>query len=131
MERLAERVANRLESRAGDALVGVSYYSEREVDHVYRSEWAAEKYTAEQVDDIVGELQLESIGHGVHAEHQEEPLHATIRVYEEMLDVAVPVDSVHAVVFALRRETGGYSLLGLLDAVEEEVEASDVESRIE
>lgn len=128
MEELAERIAEILEAKAGESLVGVSYHTREEVGHVYRSEWGEEKYTEEQVDQIVDELRLESIGYPVHEKRQEESLNATVRIYDEMLDIAIPVNDVEAILFALKRG-GDYTLLDLIENVEAEIEASNLESQ--
>lgn len=102
MEDVAERVRSTLEETVGrEEMVGVSYYDEGEIGHVFRSEWAEEKYEPEQVDEIVRDLQLESLSHGFHEEVQEESLNATVRIYDEMLDIAVPTNETEGILVGL------------------------------
>lgn len=128
MEQLAERVSAAAQDEFPEAcLVGVSYYDEEQVGHVYRSKWAAEKYEPEQVDEIVNDLRLEAIAFGAHEKRQQEELHATARIYDEMLDISVPITEVEGIVVALDRE-GAYRTRDVVDLVErtaDHAEATD------
>lgn len=118
MEELAERTAAVLRAEVGkEAMVGVSYYDQEGVGHVFRSDWAEQKYDPEQVDEIVEELRFEALGHTLHEEHQEEKLRATVRVYQEMLDVAVPTNETHGVAFALDADED-FDVRDVIDRVE-------------
>lgn len=128
MEDLAEGVLERVrEEFDTGALVGVSYYTNEEVGHVYRSEWAEEKYEPEEVDAIVDDLRLASIGHGAQEQLQAEPLRATIRVYDDVLDIAVPANEVRGVAVALDTE-GDYHIREIISVVEEVIETSEGDS---
>ncbi|MFC7166617.1 hypothetical protein [Halospeciosus flavus] len=127
MEELAERVADALREKYGEeTLVGVSYYHEDGVGHVYRSEWAAEKYDPEEVDEIVQDLRFEALGHGAHEQRHREGLHATVRVYDELIDVVVPITEFEGLAFALSND-GEYTVRNVVSLVETVVEESDVE----
>lgn len=130
MEKLAEQTADKLRDEIGaDNLVGVSYYGRDGVGHVFRSDWAEDKYDPEQVDAIVDELRLEALGHCIYEQRQEQSLHATIRVYDDMLDVAVPVTETEGIAFALDIE-GDYSIRSAVECAEEAIEQSDIEQRL-
>lgn len=125
MERLAERVAAALQDEFPEVcLVGVSYYEQEGVGHVYRSDWAAEKYDPEQVDAIVDDLRLEAIAFAAHEQRQEEQLHATARIYDELLDVSIPFSEAEGVVVALDRE-GAYRTRDVVDLVERVAERAE------
>ncbi|MGZ0746693.1 hypothetical protein [Haloparvum sp. AD34] len=126
MEQLAERVSGALQDEFTEVcLVGVSYYEQEGVGHVYRSDWATEKYEPEQVDAIVEDLRLEAIAFAAHEQRQEERLHATARVYDEMIDISIPLTEVTGVVVALDRE-GTYRTRDVVDLVERVAERANV-----
>lgn len=126
MEQLAERLRDELKAEIDAGLLGVSYYEDEDVGHVFRSEWATEKYDPEQVDEIVRDIQLEALGYGSLKARQEESLHATVRIYEEMLDVAMPITETSGVVFALDRD-GDYDLRELVRVADEYIAESEFE----
>ncbi|GAB3417370.1 hypothetical protein GCM10027435_16110 [Haloparvum alkalitolerans] len=129
MEELAERVLERIKEDIGhEPLVGVSYFTGEEVDHVYQSEWARETFEREQVDQIVRDLQLEALGYGAYERTQESQLHATVRVYEEMLDVVVPVNDREGVAVALEL-ADGYTTREVVTLVEEAIAKSQAVER--
>lgn len=108
-------------------MLGVSYFTGEEVDHVYQSEWATETYEREEVDKIVRDLQLESLGYGAYEQRQKSQLHATVRIYDEMLDITIPINDREGVAVALDL-TGDYSIRKIVDRIEETVlESHDVE----
>lgn len=126
MEQLAEQAESILKEEVGvEVMIGVSYYDEEGIGHVFRSDWAEEKYDPEQVNEIVEELRFEALNHVVHEERQEETLHATVRIYDEMLDVAVPTNGTRGVAFALDLD-GDFSIRELVSVVEENL--GDVET---
>jgi hypothetical protein len=126
MEELAEAVRDALQTRLPGGLVGVSYYDEDGVGHVYRSEWAGEKYDPEQVDEVVRDIQLEALGYGSLEARQDQSLHATVRVYDDMLDVALPVSQSSGVAFALDRDAD-YDLREAVRVAERVVDESAFE----
>ncbi|MFB6271102.1 MAG: hypothetical protein ABEH83_14250 [Halobacterium sp.] len=126
MDDLAAAVRDALEDGVSRGLVGVSYYDEEGVGHVYRSDWAAEKYEPPQVDAVVRDIQLGALGYGSLEARHEQDLHATVRVYDEMLDVAVPVSQMAGVVFPLDVD-GDYALRAVIDRVESVIEESAYE----
>lgn len=129
MQQVAERVTEVIRDEFDEAcLVGVSYYDSDGVGHVYRSDWAEERYDPEAVDAIVDELRLESIGHGVYEKRQRQTLHATARVYDEMLDIAVPTDGTEGVAVALDTD-GEYRVREVVSVVERAVADADVGHR--
>lgn len=118
MEELAEQTVAVLREEVGkEAMVGVSYYDQEGVGHVFRSEWAEQRYDPEQVDQIVEELRFEALGHTLHEEYQEENLRATVRVYPELLDVAVPTNETRGIAFALDADED-FHLRDVIDRVE-------------
>lgn len=131
MEQLAERVHDALREEFGEScLVGVSYYDHDEIGHVYRSEWAAEKYEPEQVDAIVEDLRLEALAHGAQEQRQMERLRATTRIYEELLDIVVPVSDVQGVAIALEIDAE-YRVRDVIDTVERVVASADVDADVD
>ncbi|MFB6170765.1 MAG: hypothetical protein ABEJ06_06410 [Haloarculaceae archaeon] len=129
MEQLAERVADALEGEVGGALAGVSYYTADGVGHVYRSERAADAYTVEAIDAIVEDLQLEAFGHGAHERRHGQALHATVRIYDDLLDVLVPIDEQSGVAFALFLD-GDYRVRYVVERAERLVDASRFERTV-
>lgn len=126
IEYLSERVSGALQDEFPEAcLVGVSYYEQEGVGHVYRSDWAAEKYEPEQVDEIVEDLRLEAIAFAAHEQRQKEQLHATARIYDELLDISIPVTEMEGIVLALHRE-GAYRTRDVVDLVERVAERAEV-----
>ncbi|MFB6302500.1 MAG: hypothetical protein ABEH78_06535 [Haloferacaceae archaeon] len=71
----------------------------------------------DQVDEIVRILRLEALSHAVHEEQQEESVHATVRVCDDMLDIAVPTNETTGVAFALDTD-GHHSIEAMIDTVE-------------
>lgn len=126
MEKLAAEVRDTLQAELSGGLVGVSYYDEDGVGHVFRSEWADEKYDPEQVDDVVRDIQLGALGYGSLEARQDQSLHATVRVYDDMLDVALPISQASGVAFALDRDAD-YDLRDAIHAAETVVENSNHE----
>jgi hypothetical protein len=104
MEQLAAQVRDALQAELPGGLIGVSYFDENGVGHVFRSEWGGEKYDPEQVDEVVRDIQLEALGYGSLEARQDQSLHATVRVYEDMLDVALPISQSSGIAFALDRD---------------------------
>jgi hypothetical protein len=126
MEALAAQVRDALQTALPDGLVGVSYYDEDGVGHVYRSEWASEKYDPEQVDEVVRDIQLEALGYGSLEARQDQSLHATVRVYDDMLDVALPISQSSGVAFALDRDAD-YDLRDAIRVAEAVIDNSEQE----
>jgi hypothetical protein len=108
--------------------VGVSYFTGDEVDHVYQSEWATETYDREQVDKIVRDLQLESLGYGAYEQRQQSQLHATVRIYDELLDITVPVNEFEGVAVALDT-SGDYEVRNVVEQIEDVVSESHIVER--
>lgn len=129
MEQLAEDVLAELrESIGGEPIEGVSYFDADEVGHVYlesRERGAAEEA---RVDRIVEDLQLEVIGYGAYEKRQQEQLHATSRIYDDLLDVTVPVNGDEGVAVALDID-GEYSVRNVVDRIERVVADSHVVER--
>lgn len=126
MEELAELTVATLRAEVGEeAIVGVSYYDQEGIGHVFRSEWAEQKYAPEQVDEVVEELRFESLGHFLHEKHQQQELRATMRVYQEMLDIAVPTSETSGVAFALDAD-GDFDVRKVIDSVEKALEESEL-----
>jgi len=126
MKQVAERVSAAIQETFPEAhLLGVSYYDEDGVGHVYRSDRRAEEYDAERVDEIVEDLRLESISFGAHERRQAATLHATARLYDKMLDISVPVAETEGIVVALHR-AGDYRARKVVDLVEEVADDSDL-----
>lgn len=130
MEQVAKAVSERLREQIGEAnMVGVSYYTAEGVGHVYRSEWAETKYDPAQVDQIVDDLRLEAIGHLALEQRQEQSLHATVRIYDNMLDAAIPVKETEGVAFALTKD-GDYSTRDAVAVAEQAIEDAPVERSV-
>ncbi|MEE6208703.1 hypothetical protein U3A55_00830 [Salarchaeum sp. III] len=118
MEEKAEQTATVLRETVGeDAMVGVSYYDEEGVGHVYRSDWAEQKYDPEEVDEIIQELRFESLGYTIHEEKQQQNLRATVRVYKDILDIVIPTNGTQGVGFALDTDAE-FSIREVIDTVE-------------
>ncbi|WP_435100564.1 hypothetical protein [Halarchaeum sp. P4] len=118
MESLATRVTETLAEEIGEGpLIGVSYYDEDGVGHVFRSEWAAERYDPAEIDEIVEEIRFEGLGQVVHEGTQKERLHATVRVYDDVVNVVVPVEETRGVALALHRD-GDYAVRGVVGHIE-------------
>ncbi|MCD2201879.1 hypothetical protein [Halobacterium sp. KA-6] len=126
MEQLAVQVRDALQAELPGGLIGVSYFDENGVGHVFRSEWAGEKYDPEQVDEVVRDIQLEALGYGSLEDRQDQSLHATVRVYEDMLDVALPISQSSGIAFALDRDAD-YDLREAIHVAEDVVDESAFE----
>ncbi|MCD2198646.1 hypothetical protein LPA44_01835 [Halobacterium sp. KA-4] len=126
MEQLAAQVRDALQAELPGGLIGVSYFDENGVGHVFRSEWAGEKYDPEQVDEVVRDIQLEALGYGSLEARQDQSLHATVRVYEDMLDVALPISQSSGIAFALDRDAN-YDLREAIHVAEGVVDESAFE----
>lgn len=122
MDELAKEVKRTMKEEIGaENMVGVSYYDEDGVGHVFRSEWAEAKYDPEEVDKIVEDLRFESLGHPVRESYQQERLEATVRIYEEMWDTAIPTNEHTGIVVALDTEAD-YSIQEVVDRVKQTIE---------
>ncbi|MFC6974826.1 hypothetical protein ACFQL1_09255 [Halomicroarcula sp. GCM10025709] len=88
-----------------------------EYDVLYRDEAASSQYTASDIRSILEHIQLEAIGTAVYEEYHGEPLHATVRVYDTLVTIAVPVEETIGLVVVVRND-GSYDLHSIIETVE-------------
>lgn len=117
MQALAERITEALRAEVGESLHVVSYYDGEELGHVYRSDVVRERYEESQVEEIVADLELESIAQGAHEARHREELHATVRIYDDFLDFTVPLGDLRGVAVALDVD-GDYRVREVVDSIE-------------
>ncbi|GAA0681483.1 hypothetical protein ACFQDG_03400 [Natronoarchaeum mannanilyticum] len=116
-------VANRLESVLNDdlggTLVGIAFYEDGEYDVAYRDDAASARYTDSDVRAIMTNIQLDAIGAPAYEDHHGEPLRGTVRVYDTLVTVAVPVAETAGIVVVLRND-GSHDPYSVIETVETE-----------
>jgi len=128
MEQLAEEVLTGLRDSIGDAPIqGVSYFDQEGVGHVCLESGEGEP-DEERVDQIVKDLQLEVIGYGAYEKRQQAQLHATSRIYDDLLDITVPVNGDAGIAVALDID-GDYTVRNVVECIEEIVADSHIVER--
>ncbi|NIC00704.1 hypothetical protein [Halobacterium sp. R2-5] len=106
-----------LKNDLGETLVGLASYEDGEYDVVYRDEAASAQYTASDIRAILEHIQLEAIGTSVYEDYHGEPLRATVRVYDTLATVVVPVEETTGFVVVVRNDGSHdpYSIVGTVE----------------
>jgi hypothetical protein len=116
-----------LQEHVGDLLRSVIYYDEDETEVVYVRDDVAEQYSDDDVAEVVQDVRLEA----VEKPHQENlyahgSMKATIRCFEEAVEMHIPHDETTGTAVALDGEVFAIHdtfIGGCLDAMEgEEIE---------
>lgn len=116
----ARTLESTLKDNLGETLVGLASYEDGEYDVVYRDEAASSQYAASDIRAILEHIQLEAIGTSVYEEYHGEPLHATVRVYDTLVTVAVPVEETTGLVVVVRSD-GSHNPYSVIEMVENAV----------
>ncbi|QLH76641.1 hypothetical protein HZS55_04695 [Halosimplex rubrum] len=101
---IAGSLESTLKADLGETLVGLASYEDGEYDVLYRDEAASSQYSASDIRTILKHIQLEAIGTAVYEESHGEPLHATVRVYDTLVTIAVPVEGTTGLVVVVRND---------------------------
>jgi len=113
---IARRLEATLTADLGETLIGLATYEDGAYDVVYRDEEASSQYSESDVRAILDHIQLEAIGTSVYEDHHGEPLHATVRVYETLVTVAVPVEETTGFVVVVRND-GSHDPYSVIETV--------------
>lgn len=117
---IAHTLESTLKDKLGKTLVGLASYEDGEYEVVYRDETTTSQYDVSDIRAILEHIQLEAIGTSVYEDYHGEQLHATIRVYDTLTTVAVPVEGTTGVVVVVRNE-GTHSPYSVIEMVENAV----------
>lgn len=109
-----------LKADLGETLVGLASYEDGEYNVLYRDEESSSQYAASDIQAILNHIQLDGIGIAVYEDHHEESLHATIRVYDTLVTITVPVDETTGIVVVVRND-GTHDPYSIIEAVEKTV----------
>jgi hypothetical protein len=109
-----------LKRRLGESLVGLASYEDGEYDVLYLDEAASSQYATSDIRAILEHIQLEAIGTPVYEEFHGEPLHGTIRLYDTLVTIAVPVGETTGLVVVVRNE-GSHDPYAIVETVENAV----------
>ena len=109
-----------LKDDLGETLVGLASYEDGEYDVVYRDEAASAQYTASDIRAILEHIQLEAIGTSVYEEYHGEQLHATVRVYDTLVTIVVPVRETTGLVVVVRNDAA-HNPYSIIETVESTV----------
>ncbi|WP_115864180.1 hypothetical protein [Halorussus litoreus] len=101
---IAESLESTLKADLGETLVGLASYEGGEYDVLYRDEAASSQYAASDIRAILEHIQLEAIGTAVYEEYHGESLHATVRVYDTLVTITVPVEETTGLVVVVRND---------------------------
>ena len=101
---IAGSLESTLKADLGETLVGLASYEDGEYDVLYRDEAASSQYAASDIRAILGHIQLEAIGTAVYEEYHGESLHATVRVYDTLVTITVPVAETTGLVVVVRND---------------------------
>jgi hypothetical protein len=109
----AGSIESTLTDALGETLVGLATYEDGKYDVVYRDEAVSEGYATSDIRAILEHIQLEGIGTSVYEEYHGEELQATVRVYDTLVTIAVPVEETTGFVVVVRNdgETDPYSIV--------------------
>ncbi|MFC6987811.1 hypothetical protein ACFQJD_01960 [Haloplanus sp. GCM10025708] len=88
----------------GETLVGIAAYESGEYSVQYRDDAASAQYTTSDITAILENIQLEGIGIRAYEEYHGQSLRATVRVFEEIITVVVPVTETSGLVVVLRND---------------------------
>ena len=120
-DRLLGDIAGSLESTLkadlGETLVGLASYEDGEYDVLYRDEAASSQYAASDIRTILEHIQLEAIGTAVYEEYHGESLRATVRVYDTLVTITVPVQETTGLVVVVRND-GTHDPYSIIETVE-------------
>lgn len=117
---IAASLESILKDDLGETLVGLASYEDGEYDVLYRDEAASAQYAASDIRAILEHIQLEAIGTSVYEEHHGEPLHATVRVYDTLVTIAVPVEETTGFVVVVRND-GSHDPYSIIEIIENTV----------
>jgi hypothetical protein len=93
-----------LTDTVGESLVGIAVYENGEYSVPYRDSATSAQYTTADITAILEHIQLEGIGIRAYEEYHEQSLRATVRVYEDVVTVVVPVTETAGLVVVLRSD---------------------------
>jgi hypothetical protein len=120
MTNVAQQLEPVLKDTLGESLVGLATYEDSEYAVVYRDETTSSQYTQSDIQGILEHIQLETIGTPVFEEYHDEPLQATVRVYDTLVTVAVPVAETKGLVVVVRND-GSHDPYSLIKKVQNAV----------
>lgn len=101
----ARELESTLAADFGEALVGLATFENAEYDVVYRDETASSQYTDADIRGILENIQLETVGAPVYEDYHGQTLRATVRVYDALTTVAVPVTDTTGLVVVLQNDS--------------------------
>lgn len=100
-EELAETVSDVVADLADEELAGVGYYTDQRTGVVYERDDIDDEYDQDDVEEILDSARLESLGKGAYETPHGEKLTATIRTYESITNITIPLSELTGVVIAI------------------------------
>lgn len=114
---VAQGLESTLAADLGETLVGIAAFEDDEYDVVYRDDAVASQYADSDVRAILENIQLDAIGAAAYEDHHGQALHATVRVYDTLSTVTVPVTETAGLVVVLRND-GAHDPYAVVETVE-------------
>gem|GEM_PF-2410737 len=114
---VAEGLESTLAENLGETLVGIATFDDDEYDVVYRDDAVSAQYSDSDVRAILEHIQLDAIGAAAYEDHHGQSLDATVRVYDTLVTVSVPVTEAAGVVVVLRAD-GSHDPYSVVEAVQ-------------
>lgn len=101
MKELTETVSNAVADLIAEELAGVGYYTDEETRIIYERDDIQNEYARTDVEDILDSARLESLGKGAYETPHDEKLTSTIRTYETIANIILPVSELHGIIIAV------------------------------
>ncbi|GAA0276160.1 hypothetical protein [Halobacterium noricense] len=117
---IASSLKSTLKADLGETLVGLASYEDGGYDVLYRDEAASAQYASSDIQAILEHIQLEAIGTPVYEEYHGESLHATVRVYDTLGTITVPVEETAGLVVVVRND-GTHNPYSIIETAENAV----------
>lgn len=124
-KKLAATVSDIVQEIVGEELAGVGYYTDEETGVIYERDDIRDEYARDDVEEILDSARLESLGKGAYEIPHEEQLTATIRTYESIANVILPVSELNGVVIAVDYP-GDCSYQAVLQTISERIDSDEL-----
>lgn len=114
---LQRRVLRTLSYETDPSIIGIAQYSHETYTVCYRDGTATADYTQTDIETILEQLQLDTIGTPAIEELHDSTLRAFVRLYEDINTIVVPTDTTSGVVIAHQPDRDR-SVAELVDRIE-------------
>lgn len=122
---LAEGISDIATDIVDEELAGVGYYTNQETGITYERGDVQDTYSRADVEEILDSARLESIGKGAYETPHGENLTATIRTYESIANITIPLSEVCGILIAVDYP-GDYSYQEILRTINERLDLDEL-----